>query len=298
MHNMLLHPILSYGVYPLLVIVLGNLIWRRLNRPNSVYATLEYSRLIVPPAIASDIERMLKQAEEYVSQRSTIISQQADILGDFVNTVARADGQVPTSDAASAIAQVKNQLRDLTRRTLWFDDLGQYVLIRPVVVTLDVERVPRVIWFGEIVNKKGEVARNVRLEVPNARYAAVQRPGNEEQFNQVTEVIEIGNIQATESIRVTAWCWTIGEYSKYNRDRMVLRHDGGVGRVQLRIPLGSRWEIAAAVVDFLKSGGFVLVALLILWIASAILAESAPRRSVPSVPSSDDGAQTANEVNG
>jgi hypothetical protein len=79
---------------------------------------------------------------------------------------------------------------------------------------------------------------DVELIVPYAEYAYISTAGKTEEFDKVKEtLLPLGKLAPDQSVKIVIWSFI--EPASYHAEGIVIRHRDGVGRVDVKAPVGS-----------------------------------------------------------
>ena len=113
-------------------------------------------------------------------------------------------------------------------------------------------------WMVVLTNDGSKIAKGVSLQLPNAEYVEIKRPGQEATIASVKEVIELGNVKPKEKIEVYAW--TSSEPYSNLKDDIKLVYEDGTGDVALFEPQSPFWHhLRSIFLSLLFFGGLAVL---------------------------------------
>jgi hypothetical protein len=126
------------------------------------------------------------------------------------------------------------------------------------------QRGPAGYWSVLVSNAGSKELRNVRLTLPGATEAWIEYPESTASTLCAGNTIRIAEMQPREQAIVFAFT-QYGAPSRYDKGRIQLTHDDGIGKVRLLVPCGSMGQW------FDSSYNWVLMFLVFFWLLFAIV---------------------------
>ena len=256
---MLTHPLMLSLVYPILAGVILWILRPYIFRSNNVIANLNYSDTPVPPLLSKELDEYRKSNDQQIGDMYQKYIDLSNRLGQISITeikktseVKDVEGNRAGGDTKAGVARIDTIRQKLDEMASEIQDCGErfhaqrrsllmkrYELIKPHDFVGLHQELPQAAWSGSVENRRGSVAKRVRLEIPDGAIAVISRPGQQQECVRINKVVEVGDVQAREVVKVTVWLSWIG--SAHDAKRIVVRHDDGTGRVITRLPANLRW---------------------------------------------------------
>ena len=188
------------------IVVLGQLAVRLLLSQSGakISVVVEYAPVLYPPAILRELDAakddLRKEQLRLFSFRQNLDAAihapriESDLLGQGVNP----------SIAGKAAESISTALRSVTQDFLMPNDSTPWIWFATGITDNGIPA--RYPWLSKhlwpkgffriaVTNSGGDLASSVSIQVPDANYASVERPGKQSEANAVNEVIEVGDLR-------------------------------------------------------------------------------------------------------
>lgn len=241
-YESLTHPVATYLVYPLIVILLTWLARRFYNSKQQVRASFTLAELKLPPSILSELEYLGRNVRnERMSWHTYFASKIDNMVRAFeareaVTNELFGDGRDKPKRRDTLYDQCQSISDEMKQSAQSKDPLesDNYIWMAPFFRETAFTKWPSEVLYGSIINSGKSVANAVSIECRPAKHALIQRIGRDDVFAAVNGIIQLGSIQPHESISVQIWT---GWGAAFGEDvRIVVRHDHGASVAGIRIP--------------------------------------------------------------
>ncbi len=209
------------------LIVWGISSWASDRSPN-LLATVQAHPVSLPPEAIAQLSKLETDAwsrrfstfsisaEDEINSLQNIYKKHENLLKDSVEGV---EVNIALKDAERALRLLMDDYADLVSQIHNNDKILNYDLFNS-----------KSVWNIEIVNKGNRSASNVRVVVPDIVYASVERDGISLAIDNLDKVLEIGEIQAEETVVIVAWSKKNINY--YSETPIIRQSDGLVKQIK------------------------------------------------------------------
>lgn len=236
--------IVRFLLFPAIVGITVWLIQRWLSDRSKIIAEFELNKLSLPYGTPYVLDEVVHYIDDVADSGGPIQLADIDKLRDIIrelNALATNRGGKeplkpvvlqPALGASELLARHSAQSRATTRL---IEKLSSREALDFLRFFVDVR--PSAAWSGIVTNRGKKTAKGVRLEVEDGVYLTLNRHGSDAATTKIKEVVDIGDLQPSESVRVTVWT----SLPVWFRASIVVRHDDGIGVVTQRVPGSRRW---------------------------------------------------------
>ncbi len=225
---------LKHLLYPVIAGVVLFLLLKFFAATTSVSGTLTYSENVLPEQIRDEVRKLPFAIREHQQQHLV------DAL-TATNELEIALASVTDADRATLKSKA-NFIREALRKESWHQlvkEPADYTWLASVVGR-DGPAMPASYYKGTVKNDGDLIASGVRLEAEGAKFALTKRGSSTPALSPVDGVVDLGNLQPGESVDLTVWS---GAARFFPSNHLVIRHDGGVGDLELHVARPPFWNV-------------------------------------------------------